>query len=104
MQFTGGRKHPNPQFDLNGGLNGAGENDYKRVVRAARDAVQVPTEPAIAYIAEKALCKISLGVNCFILTNVYGAEAPVPYGASLEDWQRIATSLLNKAMNEEQNG
>lgn len=99
MKFDIGRNHA--QFNLNGGLNGSREDDYKRVVRAARDPVSVPTDPVIVAIATANLCRLGLGPNCFTLTNVYGVESEVPYGASLEDWKRIAADLLQQAMEED---
>lgn len=99
MKFEIGRNHA--QFDLNGGINGSREDDYKRVVRAARDPVQVPTDPVIVEIATTNLCLLGLGVQCFTLTNVYGVERDVPYGASVEEWQRIAAELLQLAMDED---
>lgn len=98
MRFDIGRNHP--QFDLNGGNNGSREDDYKRVVRAARDPVAVPTDPVIVEIATRNLCHLGLGVQCFTLTNVYGKERDVPYNATIQDWERIAGELLTLAMAE----
>jgi hypothetical protein len=72
-----------------------------RVVRAAKDPVAVPTDPSIVAIAEKALCHLGLGVNCFTLTNVYGVEVEIPYGASVEQWQNAANALLEMAITHE---
>jgi hypothetical protein len=69
------------------------------VTRAARDPVAIPTDPTIVGIAEKALCHLGLGTNCFTLTNVYGIETEVPYGASVEQWQAAADKLLKGAMD-----
>lgn len=69
------------------------------VTRAARDPVAVPTDPTIVAIAEKALCHLGLGTNCFTLTNVYGIEMEVSYGASVEQWQAAADKLLQGAMD-----
>jgi len=63
-----------------------------------QDRVAVPTDPDIVAIVEKALCVISLGRDCYVLMNVYGDLAEVPYGALLADWERIAYGLLDKAM------
>lgn len=71
-----------------------------RVIRAAKDPVQIPTDPVIVEIAAKALCHLGLGVNCFTLTNVYGIEVEVSYGASIEQWQNAANTLLEMAMVE----
>lgn len=71
-----------------------------RVVGAAKDPVAIPTDPAIVDIAVKALCHLGLGINCFTLTNVYGIEIEIPYGASVEQWQNAANQLLERAMNE----
>lgn len=60
----------------------------------------MPTDPDITSIAEKALCLITLGVNCYVLTNVYGDVAEVPYGALIPDWERIAYGLLDKALKD----
>jgi hypothetical protein len=70
-----------------------------RVVSAAKDPVAIPTDPIIVEIAKKALCHLSLGTNCFTLTNVYGIEVEVPYGASVEQWQAAADKLLKGAMD-----
>lgn len=75
-------------------------NNPTRVLCAAKDSVSLPTEPAVLAIIEKALCIPSLGHNCYVLTNVYGTEAEVPYGASLEQWEKIANDLLDKALRE----
>jgi hypothetical protein len=64
------------------------------------DRVRVPTEPCITALCEKALCVISVGHNCYILTNVYGDEAEVPFGALFPEWERIAYGLLAKALRE----
>lgn len=69
------------------------------VTRAAKDPVQIPTDPTIVAIAEKALCHLGLGPNCFTLTNVYGIEVEIPYGASVEQWQNAANKLLERAMD-----
>ena len=69
-----------------------------RIVQSARDPVGVPTDPTIVAIAEKALCHLGLGINCFTLTNVYGIEVEVPYNASVEQWQNAANQLLEMAM------
>lgn len=98
MRFDVGRNHP--QFNLNGGINGQGSEDYKRVVRAAKDPVSVPTDPAIVELAERCLCHLGLGEDCFTLTNVYGVVRDVPYGASIQDWTKIAEELLELAMEE----
>jgi hypothetical protein len=71
-----------------------------RVIRAAKDPVTIPTDPMIVEIATNALCHLGLGHNCFTLTSVYGIEAEVPYGATVDEWQRIATRLLKGAMDE----
>lgn len=71
-----------------------------RVIRAAKDPVCVPTDPVIVAIAAKALCHLGLGVNCFTLTNVYGIEIGIPYGATVEQWQSAADRLLERAMAE----
>jgi len=94
MKFDGGRNHA--YFNLNATPPGG----YKTVVRAARDPVQVPTDPVIVDIATRNLCHLGLGEDCFTLTNVYGIEAQVPYGANIEDWERIAAGLLKQAMDE----
>jgi len=62
------------------------------------ERVEIPREPWITQIIEKALCVVSLGVDCYVLTNVYGDQAIVPYGALEADWERIAYGLLNQAM------
>lgn len=69
------------------------------VTRAAKDPVCVPTDPIIVGIAEKALCHLGLGTNCFTLTNVYGVEVEISYGASVEQWQNAANQLLERAMD-----
>lgn len=71
-----------------------------RIVNSAKDPVQVPTDPVIVEIAKKALCHLGLGTNCFTLTNVYGIEVEIPYGASVEQWQNAANTLLERAMDE----
>lgn len=79
------------------------DRQYGKTVRwpvPPLDRVAVPTEPTIVAICQKALCVVSLAHNCFILTNVYGDEAEVPYGALIPDWERIAYGLLAKALRE----
>ncbi len=73
-------------------------NNPAHIVFAAKDPVGIPTDPAVTKIVEKALCHVSLGHNCYVLTSVYGEMAEVPYGALLEDWERIAYGLLSKAL------
>jgi hypothetical protein len=80
-------------------LNNASRHGRTDIIRAARDPVQVPTEPDIVRIIENSLCVCTLGHNCYVLTNVYGVELTVPYGASLIQWQNAANQLLEQAMN-----
>jgi hypothetical protein len=75
-------------------------NDPRNRIIAARDPIAIPTEPWVVAVAEKALCVISLGHNCYVLTNVYGDEATVPYEALQPEWERIAYGLLAKALRE----
>ncbi len=99
MRFDIGRNHPH--FNLNGGVNGYSPNDYKRVVRAAKDPVAIPTDPIIVGIAERCLCHLGLGEDCFTLTNVYGVVREIPYGASVAEWTKIAEELLALAIEED---
>ena len=101
MKFDSGRNHKD--FDLDGFKLRSFplKNGQGHVVRAARDPVQVPTDLVIVSIAELHLGRLGLGVQCFTLTNVYGVERDVPYGASVEEWQRIAAELLQLAMDED---
>lgn len=101
MRFDVGRNHP--QFDLNGGNNGNGADDYKRVVRAARDPISVPTDPVIVELATKSLCHLGLDqeAGCFTLTSMYGIVEHIAYGASLAEWEAAAARLLKGAMSEE---
>ena len=95
MRFDVGRNHP--QFNLNATPPGG----YKTIVRAAKDPVSVPTDPVIVAIAEKNLCHLGLGEDCFTLANVYGVKRDVPYSASVEEWTRVAEELLLLAMEED---
>ena len=70
----------------------------KTVVRAAKDPVLVPTEPAIVELAKNCLCILGLGKDCYTLTSVYGVVREVPYDASFEDWTIIAERMLREAM------
>lgn len=72
-----------------------------RVIRAAKDPVQVPTDPVIVDIAKRALCHLGLGTNCFTLTNVYGLEVEVPYSATVEHWEAAAQKFLKTTMENE---
>jgi hypothetical protein len=72
-----------------------------RVVSAAKDPVGIPTDPAIVEIARQALCHLGLGTNCFTLTNVYGMEIEVPYGATVEQWRALANKFLKTTMENE---
>jgi hypothetical protein len=92
----------NPEAPLHLTIGDAFKDTIKRGVRviaAARDPVAIPTDPTIVAIAEKALCHLGLGTNCFTLTNVYGIEMEIPYGASVEQWQAAADKLLKGAMD-----
>lgn len=82
-------------------LNASQSRGPSHIVRAARDPVSIPTEPAIVALAKRCLCVLGLGVNCYTLTNVYGVAADVPYGASTEEWRIIAEDLLKQAMEED---
>jgi hypothetical protein len=100
MRFEQGRMALNKSgfsFDLNGGAS----KGPSHVVRAARDPVSIPTEPSIVALAQRCLCVLGLGSNCFTLTNVYGVIREVPYGASYEDWKKIAEELLAESMEED---
>lgn len=99
MRFDLGRNHAT--FDLDGGVNGFREDDRKRVVRAAKDPVSIPTDPVIVEIAAKNLCHLGLGEQCFTLTNVYGVVREIPYGAPVEFWEKTALELLKAAMDED---
>lgn len=92
-----GFEKPGFSFDL----NGASSKGPTHVVRAARDPVSIPTEPAIVELAKRCLCILGLGSNCYTLTNVYGVTAEVPYGASVQEWTKIATGLLEAAIAED---
>jgi hypothetical protein len=96
MRFdSGSRGHP--QFNLDSGM----PRGPKHIVLAAKDPVAIPTEPAIVEIAAKNLCVLGLGVQCFTLTNVYGIEVDVPYGATVAEWEAAARKLLEMAMAED---
>jgi hypothetical protein len=96
MRFDSGTRG-HPQFNLDSAMP-RGRTD---VVRAAKDPVAIPTEPAIVAVAEKALCRLGLGFQCFTLTNVYGIEVDVPYGSTVVEWQNAANQLLEMAMKED---
>ena len=70
----------------------------KIIVHAAKDPVQVPSEPWVVELAARCLCVLGKGHDCFTLTNVYGDVRTVPFDASREDWVTIAESLLKNAM------
>lgn len=93
MKFEQGRMNIN--------LNGALPKGPKHIMRAAKDPVCIPTEPVIVQLAERCLCKLGLGVNCYTLTNMYGVTEDVPYGASVAEWTMIAEDLLEQAINED---
>lgn len=107
MRFEGGRTLSKSGFDfaLDASLRGIGGNEFNKedlakTARTARDAIAIPTDPVIVEIAERNLCHLDLAPGCFTLTNVYGIKEQVPYGASVEDWERIASGLLQLAMEE----
>lgn len=70
------------------------------MVRAARDPVQVPTEPAIVDLLTKFLCVCTLGEDCYIVTGAGGGQRIVPYGAQLRSWEVATAELFLEAMNE----
>jgi hypothetical protein len=71
------------------------------MVMAARDPVMPPSDPELVKAAEAALCVMGLGVNCFLVTNVYGVVREVPYGAPLSVWHQTFAELLKQAMEYE---
>lgn len=93
MRFDGGRNHEH--FNLDGGL----PRGPTHIVYAAKDPVQVPTQPEIVEGAEKALCTIKVGVNEYVVTNVYGHMKAVPFGAPIESWDAVFSDLLKQAMD-----
>lgn len=94
MNFPGGRGNSN--------IDKAGP-PWHSVARAgaAIDSVMVPTEPEIVELAKRCLCIISLGVNCYNVTNVYGTQLTVKYGAMMPEWKSVCEELLEQAMNYE---
>lgn len=92
MRFDGGRNHEHFNLD------GAGPRGPTSMVFAAKDPVMVPTEPAIVDGATKALCTIKVGTNEYVVTNVYGVQATVPFGAPVAQWQTVFDALLEQAM------
>lgn len=95
MRFDGGRNHEHFNLD------GARPRGPTSIMFAAKDPVQVPTEPAIVAGAKQALCTIKVDVNQYVVTNVYGARATVPFGAPVSQWQGVFDDLLEQAMNYE---
>jgi len=95
VRFDNGRGHAHFNLDA------TPPSGYKTVIRAAKDPISVPTDPAIVELATRNLCHLGLGEDCFTLTNVYGIEAKVPYGATAAEWEQAAAKLLSGAMSEE---
>lgn len=83
-------------FNLDGGLR----RGVKSIIQAARDPVQVPTEPAIVDLLAKFFCTCRLGEDCYIVSGAGGGERTVRYGAPLSDWETATADLFMEAMKD----
>jgi len=92
MRFSGSRGHPS--FNLDGGL----PRGRTEMVRAAKDPVQPPTDPAYVAIITRCLCRVKMGADCYVVTGVTNDERTIRYGASLGDWERTCGELLELAI------
>jgi hypothetical protein len=101
MRFDGGRGQALQKVGFSFDLDKASYKGPKNIALAARDPVMPPQDPTILAMAEKALCVVGLGVNCYVVKNVYEMEMNVEYGAPLEVWQAVFDQLLKQAMEYE---
>jgi hypothetical protein len=92
VRFDGGRLHPS--FDL----NGSRPRGPTQIVRAAFDPVMPPTEPVIVDLLRRCLLVCRVANSGFTITNQFGDEDVVDYGASVEQWTVKCETLLTKAM------
>jgi hypothetical protein len=92
MRFSTSRGHPT--FDLDGGL----AKGVTTVIKASREPVQPPTDPAYVLIIESCLCRVKMGQDCYVVTGITGDERTIPYGASFETWVRTCKALLEIAI------
>jgi len=95
MQFSGSRGHST--FNLDGGL----PRGRTSIIRAAKDPVLPPTDPAYVATIVKNLCRVKLGEDCYVVTGVTDDERKIPYGAPFEEWVRVCKELLDLAIKAE---
>lgn len=95
MRFSGSRGHP--QFDLDGGQ----PKGPSTIVRAAKDPVRVPEDPAILAVIQRCLCRVELGEDCYVVHGMSGDNRIVPYGAPHAKWEQVCDELLQLALTTE---
>ncbi len=104
MRFSGSRTSAERQLDI-GGAQPLSTFETKRGnnvdrVKAGRDPVAPPTDPAYVAVIERGLCRVAIGEDCYVVTGVGGGQRAVRYGAPLSDWERVCGELLNEAMKQ----
>jgi hypothetical protein len=98
MKFNEGRGQGISKTGFHFDLDGGRERGAAYIVRAGKDPVRLPESLEIVDLLKRCLCTVKLGYNCYVVTNVYGDERDVPYGATLDEWQSTCEDLLRIAM------
>lgn len=98
MKFNEGRGQGINKTGFHFDLDGGRERGAAYIVRTGKDPVRLPESPEIVGLLKRCLCTVKLGYNCYVVTNVYGDERDVPYGATIADWTTTCEDLLRIAM------
>lgn len=71
-----------------------GRAPAQQVIRAARDPVKVPDEERYTRLLADSFVVAAVGVNCYVLTNMYDDSRVIPFGCTFADWQYACSELL----------
>jgi hypothetical protein len=61
---------------------------------AAKDPVRVPEDPRYVKLLERCFCVAAVGVNCYVIQNMYEDREVIPFGALFPAWETACEKLL----------
>lgn len=64
------------------------------VQSAAKDPVRVPEDPRYMQLFDRCFCVCAVGVNCYVLQNMYDDREVIPFGALFPEWEAAGERLL----------
>ena len=71
-----------------------GRGSAVTVGMAAKDPVRVPEDERYTKLLARCYCVAAVGVNCYVVQNMYDDREVIPFGALFPEWEAACERLL----------